>query len=160
MADRYVLLSFIYTGCSDPKGCPLAIHTLDTIRQELEKNPAVSGKLLFIALSFDPEHDTPEAMRKYADARGFAEARQHREWLFLTTSSKSSLRPILDGYGQYVVREYDKAGRPTGGYSHVLKIFLIDPNQNVRNIYSTSFLFPQLLINDIKTLIGEEAGVR
>ena len=160
MADRYVLLSFIYTGCYDPKGCPLAIHTLDTIRKELEIDAAGSGKVLFLTLSFDPEHDTPEVMRKFAEARGFAEARKQRKWLFLTTSSKSRLRPILDGYGQYVVREYDKTGRQTGGYSHVLKVYLIDPDRKVRNIYSTSFLFPQLLINDIKTLIGEEAGVR
>lgn len=160
MADRYVLLSFIYTGCFDPKGCPLAIHTLDIVREELEKDPAASGKLLLLVLSFDPEHDTPEAMREYADARGFTESRKKRKWLFLTTSSKRRLRHILDGYGQYVVREYDETGRYTGGYSHVLKVFLIDPDRNVRNIYSTSFLFPQLIINDIKTLIGEEAGVR
>ena len=160
MADRYVLLSFIYTGCYDPKGCPLAIFTLDTIRKELGKDPSASGKVLLLTLSFDPAHDTPEIMREFADARGFAEARKQRKWLFLTTSSKKNLRPILDGYGQYVVREYDRTGRPTGGYSHVLKVFLIDPDRNIRNIYSTSFLFPQLLINDIKTLIGEEARVR
>jgi cytochrome c peroxidase len=160
MTDRYVLLSFIYTGCYDPKGCPLAIHTLDTVREKLEKDPAVSGKVLLLTLSFDPEHDTPEVMREFAEARGFADSRKRRKWLFLTTSSKSRLWPILDGYGQYVVREYDKTGRHTGGYSHVLKVFLIDPDRNVRNIYSTSFLFPQLIVNDIKTLIGEETGVR
>lgn len=156
MADRYVLMSFIYTGCYDPKGCPLAIHTLDIVREELEKGPAAaSGKVLLLTLSFDPENDTPPVMRKFADAHGFKEALKRRKWLFLTTSSKASLRPILDGYGQYVTREYDKTGRPTGAYSHVLKVFLIDPDRNVRNIYSTSFLNPNLIVNDIKTLMME-----
>jgi hypothetical protein len=65
------------------------------------------------------------------------------------------LQPVLDGYGQYVVHEYDDHGRPTGGYYHVLKVFLIDPDRKVRNIYSTGFLYPELIINDIKTLILE-----
>lgn len=160
MGDRYVLLSFLYTGCYDPGGCPLAVHTLDIVRREVEKDPAASGKVLLLTLSFDPEHDTPDVMREFAEARGFGEPRKRRKWLFLTTSSKSRLRPILDGYGQYVVREYDRTGRHTGGYSHVLKVFLIDPDRNVRNIYSTGFLYPQLVVNDIKTLIGEEAGAR
>jgi cytochrome c peroxidase len=155
MADRYVLLSFIYTGCYDPKGCPLAIFTLDTVREELEKDPTVSGKLLLITLSFDPEKDTPKVMQEFAETHGFEVSRMRRKWLFLTTSSKKRLLPILDGYGQYVVHEYDDHGRPTGGYSHVLKVFLIDPDRKVRNIYSTGFLYPELIINDIKTLILE-----
>ena len=63
----------------------------------------------------------------------------------------------MDGYGQYVVREYDSKGQFTGGFSHVLKVYLVDPERKVRNIYSTSFLYPELIINDIKTLILEKA---
>lgn len=157
MAGRYVLLSFIYTGCYDPKGCPLAIHTLDVVREKLENDPAVSGKVVLLTLSFDPKNDTPEVMREFAEAHEFSDSRKQGKWLFLTTSSESMIRPILDGYGQYVVREYDETGRGTGGYSHVLKVFLIDPDRNVRNIYSTSFLNPGLIVNDIKTLIMKNA---
>jgi hypothetical protein len=35
---------------------------------------------------------------------------------------------------------------------HVLKVFLIDPRGIVREIYTTSYLFPDVLLNDIETL--------
>jgi cytochrome c peroxidase len=126
----------------------------------MEEDSALSGKVILITLSFDPENDTPEAMRRFADESGFAEARARRRWLFLTTSSSTELQPLLDGYGQYVVRETDANGRHTGGYSHVLKVYLIDSERRVRNIYSTSFLYPDLILGDIMTLTLEKDGNR
>jgi hypothetical protein len=41
----------------------------------------------------------------------------------------------------------------------VLKVFLIDRRGWVREIYSTSYLVPQVVINDVKTLLMED-GVR
>jgi cytochrome c peroxidase len=157
MGDKYVLLSFIYTTCSDVKGCPLATFTLNDVRVRLEKDPTIAEKLRFLTLSFDPDHDTPEVMRQYVEQHGF-EKTQHR-WHFLTTASWSTLRPILEGYGQYVVPEHDSRDRDTGGFSHVLKVYLIDLERKVRNIYSISFLYPELIINDIKTLILEQGAL-
>jgi cytochrome c peroxidase len=160
MSGKYVLLSFLYTGCTDPKGCPLALHVLNAVREKMEEDSALSGKVILITLSFDPENDTPEAMRRFADALGFAEAGASRQLLFLTTRSRTELQPLLDGYGQYVVRETDASGRHTGGYSHVLKVYLIDSERRVRNIYSTSFLYPDLILVDIMTLMMEKDGNR
>ena len=50
-----------------------------------------------------------------------------------------------------------------GALSHVLKVFLIDRRGSVREIYSTSFLHTQVLLNDIKTLLledGDQPGSR
>jgi cytochrome c peroxidase len=158
MGDEYVVLSFIYTACADPRGCPLATFTLNIVRMRLEKNPNLADKVRFVTLSFDPERDKPPALVRYARHLGFEEARRSGRWRFLTTTSKESLKPILDGYGQYVVREFDENGKHTGHYSHVLKVYLIDPQHKVRNIYSTSFLYPDLIVNDIKTLMLERSG--
>jgi cytochrome c peroxidase len=157
MADKYVLFSFIYSKCYDPTGCPLATYTLNLTRMILDKDPSLAKKIIFLSLSFDPEKDTPEVMRRYVELHGVDEARDKKQWRFLTTSSIVELQPILDGYGQYVVREFDSKGKYTGGFSHVLKVYLIDPGRRIRNIYSTSFLYPELIINDIKTLVLEKA---
>lgn len=160
MGGKYVLLSFIYTGCADPGGCPLAVFMLNEIRLTMEEDPDLSRRVLLLTLSFDPEHDRPEVMRDFAKTYGFEEARASNRWRFLTTSSKKSLEPILDGYGQYVVPEFDRSGKTTGRYSHVLKVFLVDPEGRVRNVYSTSFLYKELISRDIKTLILENDGTR
>lgn len=155
MGERYVLLSFIYTGCNDPGGCPLAVFMMNEIRLTLEKDTDLREKVLLLTLSFDPAHDRPGVMRDFAKTYGFEEARTDKRWIFLTTSSTDTLKPILNGFGQYVVPEFDEKGRKTGKYSHVLKVFLIDLEKRVRNVYSTSFLYKGLIITDIKTLIME-----
>ena len=160
MTGKYVILSFIFTTCSDLKGCPLATLTLNNIMGVLEKDSTLAKEVRFLSLSFDPDHDTPEVMRQYAELHGFDDARRKNHWRFLTTSSKIEIQQILNGYGQYVVPEYDSTGQSTGGFSHVLKVYLVDKERNVRNIYSTSFLYPELIINDIKTLILEKANFK
>jgi len=43
----------------------------------------------------------------------------------------------------------------------MLKVFLIDPAGQVREIYSSAFLHPAVMLNDIRTLALESgAGVR
>jgi len=38
----------------------------------------------------------------------------------------------------------------------VLKVFLIDRAGDVREIYTSTFLYPRLVLNDIETLLMEE----
>jgi cytochrome c peroxidase len=52
---------------------------------------------------------------------------------------------------------YDPRGRFTGRYSHVLKVFLLDRDGYIRNIYSAGFLVPDLVVNDIKTVLTDRA---
>jgi cytochrome oxidase Cu insertion factor (SCO1/SenC/PrrC family) len=153
---RVVLLSFIYTHCADSRGCPLATQVLHQVASRVARDPALVGRVRFISLSFDPEHDTPQAMRAYADA--VVGGTDMDDWVFLTTASRLELAPILDRYGQYVIREHDARGRETGALAHMLKVFLIDGQRRVRNIYSASFLYAPLLLNDLRTLLLEHAG--
>jgi protein SCO1 len=73
-------------------------------------------------------------------------------WHFLTTRSRTEIEPLVRGLGQDV--SIPRAG--AGALSHVLKVFLIDRRGSVREIYSTSFLQTQVLLNDIKTLLLED----
>jgi cytochrome c peroxidase len=158
LGDRYVLLSFIYTRCSAVGGCPLATGVFQMLQDRLDDEPGMAGRVRLVTLSFDPERDTPESMDRYA--RGVdpkSHGNQAGAWNFLTTASQSDLQPILDGYGQYVVRETGANGRFTGNLSHVMKVFLIDRERRVRQIYSSSFLHPSIVINDVKTLMMEDA---
>ena len=90
------------------------------------------------------------AMRAYAGRRA-TEDRTGVPWSFLTTRSSQSLAPLLDGFGQDVRSIRGPAGRRE--LSHVLKVFLIDENAVVREIYDSTFLHPQTVLNDIETLL-------
>ena len=145
----------MYTSCSDATGCPLAFYTIDMIKRDLEKSKAVRGRVQVVSLSFDPQHDTPEVMRAYGGDH--AKGGSPVPWYFLTTTSKRELAPMLDGFGQDV----SKAAQAQSNQElmHVLKLFLIDKDGWVREIYTTSYLVPRVVVNDIKTLLIED-GVK
>ena len=149
--DKLVLLSFIYATCDDVNGCPLATSVFMKIKAKLKTSPELAGKLRLITLSFNPEHDTPQAMAHYGQA--FQDAGV--EWRFLTTKSEDEIQPILQAYGQSVEKEFDEKGQPTGKYSHLLRVLLIDRDKRIRNSYTVSVLHPDTVLADIETLLLE-----
>lgn len=149
--DKIVLLSFIYSTCDDVNGCPLATAVFHKIKNRLKKTPEVASRLRLITLSFNPEHDTPEVMRRY----GVGLQDTALDWRFLTTRSEAELQPILNGYQQAMEKERDERGRFTGRFAHLLRVFLIDREKRIRNVYTVSFLHPDLVLADVETLLRE-----
>lgn len=151
---KITLLALMYTSCNDAKGCPLAYHTMYLVRKELAKLPQSKHQVQLVSLSFDPERDTPQAMRRYATEQ--AAKNIAVPWSFYTTASKKDIAPILDAFGQDVSVPTDPdAAKLTGELSHVLKVFLIDREGWVREIYTTAFLVPKVILNDVQTLLLE-----
>lgn len=153
---RVVVLSFIYTRCTDPKACMRATGVLSELQRISRQHPELAENLLLITLSFDPAHDTPGVMARYgrvslADGKG-------AEWLFLTARKQSDLQPLLDAYGQRVDRR--KVVGAMGPYYHPLRVYLIDQWQQIRNIYSFGLLDPRLVATDAQTLLLEKKSGR
>ncbi|HXE70960.1 MAG TPA: SCO family protein [Hyphomicrobiaceae bacterium] len=73
--DKIVVMSFIYTSCKDI--CPLATSRLGEARELL--GDRVGRDIFFYSISIDPEHDTPQRLKQYADAFHAGPG-----WLFLT----------------------------------------------------------------------------
>ena len=152
--DKITLLSFIYTSCADPEGCPMAYQTFDDLKKHIVARPEFTNKIRFVSLSFDPLRDTPEMMQHYGGSH--VRDKQGVQWFFLTTPSPEALEPLVEGFGQDIQVVVDKeTGRTSKELSHVLKVFLIDGQGDVREIYTTSFLLPQVVMNDIETLLME-----
>ena len=155
-AGKITLLGFIYTSCADPRGCPLTTQVFHTVRHRVSEDPDLRARVRLVSLSFDPARDTPAVMRHYA-----AKVPENGvEWAFLTTERPRTLVPLLDGFGQDVRIELDAHGRPAGPLAHVLKVFLIDARAIVREIYTTSYLYPEVILNDIRTLRLEGGTAR
>ena len=155
--DRITLLGFIYTTCTDPEGCPLTYRVFETVKRAVAA-PALREQVQLVTLSFDPMRDTPSVMRRYAGSRVSAGSGGPR-WYFLTTRSARELQPLVDGFGQDVRVTIDRSnGTSRRELSHVLKVFLIDPAGFVREIYSSTFLHPRTVLNDVQTLLMEQSA--
>jgi cytochrome oxidase Cu insertion factor (SCO1/SenC/PrrC family) len=148
---RHTLLGLVYTRCSDPDGCPVATWAFSAVRRLLRDDPALERRVRLVTLSFDPAHDVPAVMGRYRVRVGGA--KPGAEWHFLTTSSRESLAPILEDLAQDLRVETGSKARPgTEAFTHTLKVFLIDGEGRVREIYSNAWLMPQMIVNDIRTL--------
>jgi hypothetical protein len=61
---------------------------------------------------------------------------------------------VLADFGQNVDLIPGDDGE-TAALGHVLKVFLVDDEGRVRNVYSTGFLDHRLLLRDVETLLLE-----
>jgi protein SCO1 len=74
--DKIVVVSFIYTSCSEL--CPIETARLAEVKDKL--GDRVGRDIFFISISVDPEHDTPDLLKAFADAFGASAP----GWQFLT----------------------------------------------------------------------------
>lgn len=156
MDGKLVLMGFIYTHCPDVNGCPLASYVMKQVQAKLAEDGALRDQVTLVSLSFDPELDTPPAMKKYSHHF----RRRDFDWRFLTTGSERDLQPILEGYGQFRAKYYNEDGSYSGSMSHVLRVYLIDRDKRIRNIYSAGFLHADTVLGDMRTLELEASAAQ
>lgn len=143
-------LGFFYGHCEDAAGCPVAWSTFEEARKAAAADPLLANRLRLVFVSLDPARDTPAVLRLLESAES---DRAAPPWIFLTGRSEEEIAPLLRAMGQDLGYEHDADGRRTGAINHMLKVFLIDPEGWVREIYSTAFLTPENLLNDARTLV-------
>jgi protein SCO1 len=93
LKGRTVCLSFQFTECKE--ACPLIMAKLVRVRRDLGE--AFGKEVHFVVLSVDPDHDTPEAFRKFAKVHGA----EGPGWTFLT-GPRASLATVLGKLGGWV----------------------------------------------------------
>jgi protein SCO1/2 len=72
LRGNVVVLTFIYTRCPLPDFCPLMDRKFAELAQHLSGVPGRARYVRLISLSFDPDHDTTDVLRKHAQIRGAA----------------------------------------------------------------------------------------
>jgi cytochrome c peroxidase len=150
--DRIAIVAFVYTSCAEATGCPVSMGVLHHLDREIAADPTLARSVRLLTISFDPERDTPGRLAREREVH-----EPRTDWAFATTRDEAELAPLLDDFGQPVARLRFADGSWTGLYRHVLKLFLIDAKHQVRNVYSTGFLHPALILNDARTVLLEQS---
>ena len=81
--DKVVSINFIFTRCSD--SCPAETAKLKEVYDRL--GDRMGRDIFMYSISIDPEHDTPEALRKFAD-----KFQTGPGWLFLRAEEEDVKR--------------------------------------------------------------------
>lgn len=140
LRGKVVLVTFIYTWCPDV--CPLLTDKLARVKDDLG---ASFGKdIAFVSITFDPERDTPEVLRAYAEAFDADPA----GWFFLT-GEVEAVREVAARYGVVTIPGVD------GAIDHNLLTTLIDRRGRMRVQYSGYRFDPEELHQDLLALLAE-----
>ena len=141
LRGKIVALTFIYTGCPDI--CPLLTQKMVQIQDELE--PVFGTKVAFVSISLDPEHDTPEVLKDYAQFWGA----KPEGWSFLT-GSLEAVHEVTRRYGVFFAKQED------GSVEHSQLTTLVDADRQMRVQYLGARFDPEEFRHDLLSLVDKE----
>lgn len=140
LRGKVVAVTFIYATCTDT--CPLLTAKLATIARGLGRD--FGAGVSFVAITVDPERDTPAILHNYAVAHGATA----RGWWFLTGASEE-VRETTRRYGVFA----QKADR--GDVDHTFLTSLIDRAGMLRVQYMGVRFDPDEMLGDLRALLRE-----
>ena len=142
LRGRVVVLSFLYTQCVDV--CPLLATKFARAYDQLG---AAAQQVSFVAVSVEPEEDTPAAIAAFSIKNGM-----EGKWLYLN-GTRDQLQPVWSAY--YVGTETPAPLTTTVGHS--TRVVLIDRAGRER-VNLDSDLEVNDLVQDLQILIAEHGG--
>lgn len=121
LRGKVVILYFIYTSCPDV--CPLHSEKLAGVQKMINATP-MRDIVEFVAITTDPEQDTPDVMKAYGPAHGL----EPSNWIFLTSGhgKPEATRDVAASYGL----RYDPM--EDGTQMHGVVTHVIDKSGNLR----------------------------
>jgi len=131
------LADFIFTTCSGP--CPIMTERMGMVQHDLLD----IDKLKFVSFTVNPDYDTPEVLKKYAQ-RFDADV---GSWSFVTGKYEQIQELIVEGFKMGDVEEI---------VFHSTRFALVDHEGNLRGYYSgTEPAEHEILTRDIQSLIND-----
>jgi protein SCO1/2 len=139
LLGKAVILDFIFTHCPGP--CPVMTGILKETQAAL--SPELRERTWFVSISLDPERDTPDVMREYAEKRGL----DLSDWSLLTGSG-DGIDMVLARYG--VATERGEAGN----IDHLVVTFVIDPRGHIVKRFLGTRHAPEDLIAELERIFS------
>lgn len=113
------IVYFYFANCPDV--CPPTTYLLSEVQDQLKKDGKLGTKAELISITFDPERDTPEAIKAFAE-RTFAD---FEGWSFLRGEEEETIE-LARAFNIGVKKLED------GSFIHSNVITLVDKNGQVR----------------------------
>lgn len=123
LAGKIWIADFVYTSCPGP--CPIISSRMSELQKPLERTD-----VHLVSFSVDPEKDTPEVLRGYAEKL----QADPKRWDFLTGSKSTIYKLSHDGFKLAVLDGSDAQGLPV----HSTRIVLVDRGGQIRGYYDAT----------------------
>jgi protein SCO1 len=140
LRGKVLAVTFIFASCADT--CPLLTAKMVGIQDRL--GSVFGEKVYFVSITVDPQRDTPDVLKRYAEAYKVNPA----GWAFLT-GTRAEIRDVAKRYGIYA----KKTSR--GDVDHTFLTSLVDQSGTLRVQYMGVQFNPDEMLRDLQSLIGE-----
>ncbi|WP_306060805.1 SCO family protein [Natronococcus wangiae] len=150
--ERAMLVTFFYTSCPDGV-CPALILRLRRA-QEVAAQEGYGDGAAFLAMTFDPERDTEDALRTYAGQQGVD--LEAGNWHFLRPERYEDAKSIVDDrYGLPIEkRDADEYENLEYMFPHFSYIFLINERGLVERVYPDgATIATSKVVEDFETVV-------
>jgi protein SCO1/2 len=141
LRGKVVAVTFIYTSCPDI--CPLLTEKMAQVQDDV--GPNFGSKIVFVSITLDPEHDTSQVLKDYAQLFGA----KPEGWVFLR-GPLEAIRDLTRRYGVF----FEK--KPDGSVDHTQLTTLIDADGQMRVQYLGARFDPEEFEHDLTSLIEKE----
>jgi protein SCO1/2 len=146
LKGKLIIAGYIFTNCPDI--CPVTTNNMRLIQDRLKKENVKNVE--FVSITFDPENDTPEILKKFAEIRNL----NLTNWTFLT-GDKETISTLMKRVNVLAVPG-DSTVFPSGKvsyyYIHTDRIQLIDREGKIRKNYPGSTINVDEIVDDVKSL--------
>lgn len=146
LRGHIVLYNFTYTRCRPP--CPRTSQTMRQVQDRLDELDVGDVPVTLVTVSIDPEHDTSERLRAYAESLGADPAR----WRFATGDPTRLKYVVGGGFEVYYTPNAD------GSFTLAPVFVLVDGWGIIRSEYRYQTLTPDVerILRHIR-VVAEEA---
>jgi len=129
---RALAITFIYTRCPLPDYCILMSKNFSDLTKQIENNAELKDKIRLLSISFDPQTDTPETLRKYGLGYLGNDAKSDFTVWQLATGSDTEIKNIAEFFGlRYETDPNDKKL-----INHQLLTIVIAPDGKVQKVFA------------------------
>ena len=91
LEGRVMLANFVFTNCTQL--CPALTPRMAEVQSRLRGEGLLGSRVMLLSITVDPEQDTPEALRAYAEGYGV----DGESWRFLTGRPEAVRAVVTDG---------------------------------------------------------------
>lgn len=150
---KVLLVTFIYTRCPLPDYCPRMSKNFSQIEAALARDKKLYSKTHLLSISFDPAHDTPAVLRRYASDFATASTRPGFEHWGYAVAPAKELKGVAETFGLFYSEQDDQI-------AHSMSTTVISPDGKVYKWYHDNAWNPEEVLADVKSLLASETSTK
>jgi protein SCO1/2 len=145
LRGEVLLVGFVFTTCNG--SCPATTHRMAKIHDALKERGLLKEGVRFLSITLDPDRDQPAKLRDYMRLYDL----DAPSWQFLT-GPPAEVKKVHAAWGMWA------KPAANGQLDHPSRVYLVDRQGRIREIYNLEFLRVPWVVEDIRMLLDERSG--